>query len=275
MNEFDNIYKNLVKDIFENGVEEYNERTWYKTKIKTWIHINLRAENFPLLSLRKIPLKLFVAEQIWYLRWELELDFFQKFSRIWDDFKEDDNTVESWYWYRWRNFFKKDQIEWLINMLEKEPSSRQWVVITWDPNSDWLDNPKKKNSPCVPMWVANIVNWELNFHVVFRSEDIMLWMPHDVAWFALLQHIIAQKLWIKVWRLHFTVSHLHIYENHYKQAEELISRTNEHKNVKLDLPKNTYDRIFDDWENLVLEIFENLKSQYTPLESLWKMQIAL
>ena len=120
MNEFDKIYKNIITDIFNNWVEELNERTWYKTKIKTWIHMNLRVKNFPLLSLRKIPLKLFTAEQIYYLRWEKELDFFQKFSRIWDDFKEDDNTVESWYWYRWRNFFKRDQIDSLIKMLQKE-----------------------------------------------------------------------------------------------------------------------------------------------------------
>jgi len=275
MTEFDKIYKSIVEDIYKNWIEEYNERTWYKTKIKTWIHISLRAEDFPLLTLRKIPLKLFIAEQIWYLRWEKELDFFQKFSKIWDDFKEDDNTVESWYWYRWRNFFEKDQMEWLINMLKNEPSSRQWVVMTRDPNSDWLNNPKKKNSPCVPMWVANIVNWELNLHIVFRSNDVMLGVPHDVAWFALLQHIIAQEVWVKVWWLHYTISHAHIYENHYKQAEELISRSHEHKKVKLELPENVYKKIYDEWEETVKEIFENLKSQYEPLESLWKMQIAL
>jgi thymidylate synthase len=31
------------------------------------------------------------------------------------------------------------------------------------------------------MWVANIVNNELNFHVIFRSSDVMLGLPHDVA----------------------------------------------------------------------------------------------
>lgn len=275
MNEFDNIYKNIVKDIYKNWVEELNQRTWFNTKIKTWIHLDLRVENFPILTLRKIPLKLFIAEQIYYLRWEKKLDFFQKFSKIWDDFKEDDNTIESWYWYRWRKFFKRDQIEGLLEMLKNEPSSRQWVVITWDPNTDWLASPKKKNSPCVPMWVANIVNGELNFHVVFRSSDAMLWLPHDVAWFALLQTILSQKLWIKVWWLHFSISHLHIYENHYKQAEELIWRNQKHNSIKLILPENTFDNIFNNWENIVNQIFENLNSQYTPLPSLGKMQIAL
>ncbi len=275
MTEFDKIYRDIVTDIYNNWVEELNERTWYKTKIKTWIHLNLRVESFPVLTLRKIPLKLFTAEQIYYLRWEKELDFFQKFSRIWDDFMEDNNTVESWYGYRWRNFFERDQIDSLMTMLKNEPSSRQWVVITWDPNSDWLASPKKKNSPCVPMWVANIVGWELNFHVVFRSSDVMLWLPHDVAWFALLQHILAQELGVKVWWLHFTISHWHIYENHYQQAKELINREHKHNEINLNLPKDSFKRIYNDWENLVQEIFENLKSQYSPLPSLGKMQIAL
>jgi thymidylate synthase len=275
MTEFDKIYKNIISEIYNEWFEELNERTWYKTKIKTWIHFNLRVENFPVLTLRKIPLKLFIAEQIWYLQWTKELDFFQKFSKIWDDFKEDNNTVESWYWYRWRKFFQRDQVKSLIEMLENEPSSRQWVVITWDPNTDWLASKKKKNTPCVPIWVANIVNGELNFHVVFRSSDVMLWLPHDVAWFSLVQHILAQKIWVKVWWLHFTISHAHIYENHYIQAEELIKRNHEHPEIKLQLPENTFDKIFEEWEKLVNEIFENINSQYKPLPSLWKMQIAL
>lgn len=274
MNEFDKIYKNLLKDVYENWIEEYNERTKLKVKAKTWVHFNLRIENFPLLSLRKIPLKLFIAEQIWYLQWTKELDFFQKFSKAWDAFKNEDNTCPS-YWYRWRKYFERDQITSLLNMLKNEPSSRQWVVITWDPKIDWLDAPKQKNVPCVPVWVANIVNGELNFHIVFRSSDIMLWLPHDVAWFALLQYILAQKLWVKVWWLHYSISHLHIYENHYEKAEELLKRENIHENIKLKLPENVYDKVNSDWEQLVEEIFENLNSQYNPLESLWKMQIAV
>jgi thymidylate synthase len=103
----------------------------------------------------------------------------------------------------------------------------------------------------------------------------MLGLPHDVAWFALLQHILAQELWIKVWWLHFSISHWHIYENHYSQAEELISRNHEHKNFWIILPENTFKKIYSDWEIIVDEIFQNLKSNYTPLPSLGKMQIAL
>jgi thymidylate synthase len=275
MTTFDKEYKALVAKIYNEGFEELNERTGFKTRIITGAHFSFRPENFPLLTLRKIPVKLFVAEQVWYLQGDKKLDFFQKFSKIWDDFKEEDNTVESGYGFRWRKFFKRDQIASLINMLEKEPSSRQGVIMTWDPDTDGLDSPKKKNVPCVPMFVANIVNNELNFHVVFRSQDVMLGLPHDVPGFALLQHIIAQKLGKKVGWLHYSISHAHIYENHFKQVEELLSRENDHSEVKLVLPENSYDRAMAKDEKLVEEIVENLMSQYVPLQALEKMQIAL
>ncbi len=275
MTHFDAIYKNLVKTIMEDGIEEKNARTGMKTKIITGVHFDLDTNNFPVLTLRKIPLRLFVAEQIWYLQGEKQLDFFQKFSKIWDDFKEDDNTVDSGYGYRWRNFFKRDQVASLIKMLKNEPSSRQGVVVTWDPDSDGLASPKKKNVPCVPIWVANVVGDKLNLHIVFRSNDVMLGLPHDVAGFALLQHILAQETSHEVGKLHYSISHAHIYENHYPNAEKLLTRSHDHDEVKLKLPEESYKRAINKDEDLVKEIHQNLKEQYDPLPSLGKMKIAL
>lgn len=272
---FDQVYRSLVARIFNEGFEDYNERTKLKTLIVTGVHFDLRVEDFPLLTLRKIPVQLFVAEQLWYLQGDKELDFFQQFSPIWDAFKEEDNTVESGYGYRWRKFFKRDQIKSLVEALEKEPSTRQGVVITWDPNTDGLASPKKKNVPCVPMWVANIVNGELNFHIVFRSNDVMLGLPHDVAGFALLQHVLAQKLGLKLGWLHYTISHAHIYENHYRFAAKLLTRLNDHEPIKLELPAKSYERAMKKDAKLVEEIVANLKSQYKPLAGLGKMEIAL
>jgi thymidylate synthase len=275
MTTFDVIYRKLVGDILTSGIEELNERTGHETKILTGQHFTLRPKDFPILTLRKIPVKLFVAEQVWYLQGDKQLDFFQKYSKIWDDFKEEDNTVESGYGYRWRKFFKRDQVAGLIEMLQKEPSSRQGVVITWDPNTDGLASPKKKNTPCVPMWVANIVGGELNFHIVFRSQDVMLGLPHDCAGFALLQHILAQKLGVPVGFLHYSISHAHIYDNHYEQARELVSRSNDHGEFELKLPDQTYERAMLEDETIVDEICDHIKEHYNPLASLGKMQIAL
>ena len=52
---FDKQYKNLIKDIMKNGIEELNQRTGIKVKALPGqtIRIDLEKE-FPLLSLRKL-----------------------------------------------------------------------------------------------------------------------------------------------------------------------------------------------------------------------------
>lgn len=276
MTTFDSLYRDLLEDVLRNGAYEKNARTGLHTRIKTGVHFNLDVGSaFPLLTLRKIPIKLFVAEQIWYLQGEKELSFFQKFSRIWDDFKEEDNTVESGYGYRWRGYFKRDQVASLLEMLRDEPSSRQGVVVTWDPNTDGLASAKRKNVPCVPLWIANIVDGKLNFHVVFRSNDIMLGLPHDVAGFALLLKIVAQHLGVEEGMMHYSISHAHVYENHFSNAEVLLERSNTHPDVTFSLPRNTYERAIQKDEQIVHELLEHIQAVYSPLEGVGRMQIAL
>lgn len=273
---FDRFYKDLVTQIMVIGSTEFNQRTGYTTKAVTGTSHSFRPdESFPLLTLRKVPLKLFIAEQMWYLQGDKELDFFQQFSHIWDNFKEDDNTVESGYGYRWRHFFGRDQIKGLIQKLRNDPTSRQGVVMTWDPSSDGLNSQPKKNVPCVPMWVVNIVNQELNLHFVFRSQDVMLGLPHDVAGFALLQLILAQELGVKPGWLHYSGSHCHIYENHFEKAEEIMQRTHEHSEIIPLLPENTFSIAEQKDSTVVQDIYEMLKHQYNPLPPLGKMSIAL
>ncbi len=275
MTTFDLEYKKLLFQVYNQGFEEMNQRTGLKTKILLGADLNLDMKNFPLLTLRKIPTQLFVAEQIWYLQGEKDLVFFQNFSKAWNMFAEDDNTVDSSYGYRWRNFFHRDQVQSLINMFEKDPSSRQGVVVTWDPNTDGLDGEAKKNVPCVPIWIANVVNGKLNFHVIFRSNDIILGLPHDVAGFALLLNILAQRLNLEPGHLHYSISHLHIYENQYKHCEEILARFNPHTEIKLNLPENTFQRAMDKDLSVVTEIISNFDYQYNPLGSLGKIPIAL
>src|SRR3989344_3225356 len=68
MASFDKIYQSLLKDIMKHGVRDINSRTGHETAALPGLSfsIDLQKEGFPLLSLRKIPIKLFVAEQVWF-----------------------------------------------------------------------------------------------------------------------------------------------------------------------------------------------------------------
>src|SRR3989338_3441087 len=176
MNTFDTQYQEAIRLIMENGVEERHERTGTTTRALPGVTFQIdMEEGFPLLTLRKIPIKLFVAEQIWFVTGEKQTEgFLREFTKIWDDFAEEDGTISTAYGYRWRHHFGRDQLMELVWHLQEEPTSRQGVVVTWDPNDDGLTAPKKKNVPCPFTYVVNIIGGRLNPHNLGGSKDKML-----------------------------------------------------------------------------------------------------
>src|SRR5438445_673014 len=82
-----------------------------------------------------------------------------------------------------------------VTLLETDPSSRQGVVVAWDPGADGLEPQQtRKNVPCPYTFTVNIIGGALHLHNILRSNDMMLGCPTDVAGFALLQRILAARL---------------------------------------------------------------------------------
>lgn len=273
MTQFDKIYIDIVKNILDNGIEDYNPRAKYICKALPGVHFNLDlSKGFPLLSLRKLPLKIFTAEQVWFVMGENDPAWLRPFTKIWDNFIEDDGKVTS-YGYRWRKHFGRDQLKELIKMLKKNPGSRQGVVITWDPLSDGLTSKPKKNVPCLFSFAVNIIGGKLCMHNIVRSEDMFLGFPHDVAGFAFLQMMLAQELGYPVGTYSHSISNAHLYSDQYEAAKELINRVNNNqKEIQLNLPKNSFKRAEKGDVKLIDEIFNNLKIQYVPLEAISGIQ---
>src|SRR3989344_5571796 len=269
MTVFDKIYQVLLKQIMASGVREVNRRTGHETASLPGVHfsVDLERDGFPLLTLRKIPVKLFVAEQVWFIMGSRKpADFLRDYTRIWDDFTNPGDVVTVAYGYRWRQHFGRDQLGLLIKLLKADPSSRHGVVVTWDPAQDGLGGAIKKNVPCPYTFTVNIIGGRLNLHNIVRSNDVILGFPSDVAGFALLAYILAQKLGVRPGFYSHSISNAHVYDTHYFAAEELMKRKNDHKKITLTLPKNAFDRAEKQDVKLVQEIVENLTGQYQPLE---------
>lgn len=278
MASFDKVYQSLLEDIMKNSVREVNARTRHETAALPGLSfsIDIESDGFPLLTLRKIPLKLFIAEQGWFISGARKPEIFlRKFTRIWDDFTNPGDVVTVAYGYRWRRHFGRDQLGSLIKLLQKDPSSRHGVVVTWDPAGDGLGGISKSNVPCPYTFTVNIIGGRLNMMNVVRSNDMILGFPHDVAGFALLQCILAQKLNVKPGVYTHVIANAHIYATHYEAADELISRKVISEKIKLDLPKNSFERAEDMDIELVEEIYDNLSKQYKPQEAIKGLKIVL
>lgn len=267
----------MISNVYHDGDDIFSERTGLSTKAMPGMTYELYpTKGFPLLTIRKIPVRLFCAEVVWMITGSKDLDFLRQFTKIWDDFAEEDGTIEAAYGYRWRKYFGRDQLLDLVQHLKEEPSSRQGVVVMWDPATDGLVAPKKKNVPCPFCWTVNIINNKLNLHLIIRSNDMMLGNPHDTAGFALLQAMLAQELGVGVGKLTVSISHAHIYENHYDQVDELLNREDHvHDEIMCNLPKDSFKRALDSDSELVHELFAMFKEQYNPAPPVKKMNIAL
>jgi thymidylate synthase len=273
----------MIKKIMEDGEEEVNkskqagsERATYLTKAIPGMHfsIDIEKDGFPLLTLRKIPIKVFVAEQAWFIMGSRKPDdFLREYTKIWDAFTNPGDVVTVAYGYRWRKHFGRDQLKLLIDLLRNEPGSRHGVVVTWDPSQDGLSLQKKKNVPCPYTFTVNIIAGRLHLHNIVRSNDMLLGAPHDIAGFALLQCILAQELGVRPGIYSHSISNAHIYDTHYDAANEIIKRKNEHPKVTLELPEKTFENIENRNIDTVKSIIDNLTSQYNPLEPIQGIKI--
>lgn len=276
MNQFDQAYSACLRQIMDNGFEELNERTGVRTRSLPGVHFAF-VGGFPLLTLRKIPTKLFVAEQIWFLTGSRQPDYFlNNHTKVWNDFTNINGVVCAAYGYRWSHFFGRDQIQELIRLLETEPSSRHGLVVTWDPSSDGL-NPvlRKKNVPCPFAFSANIMGGCLHFHNFVRSNDMILGFPHDVAGFALLHRMLAAHLGLEVGQYSHSIANAHIYEPHYAAAEQLMGRSGQCREIELTADKDWLMRARCGDDTLVEEIVGRIQDQYAPDSRIDGLQIVV
>lgn len=279
MTEFDTAYQNILADIMSKGTEELNERTGHRTKALPGVSFSV-SEGFPLLTLRKISVKNFTAEQIWFLTGSRKpQDFLSKYTKIWDGFTNINGVVSSAYGYRWRSFFGRDQMEGLVTLLDKDISSRHGVISMWDPGNDGLDaslsDIKRKNIPCPIGLVVNVIGNKLNTMVTFRSQDMILGAPTDVAGFGLLQRILAARLGTEVGTYTQVIANAHIYDIHYDIAQDLISRKNEHPEMHLRAEKDWYSRASKGDDTLLTEVLSQFETQYRPSPAIKGIEIVM
>ena len=267
-----------MKRIVSEGVREINRRTGHETAALPGVSfsIDIERDGFPLLTLRKIPLKIFIAEQVWFITGgRRPAEFLNKFTNVWDDFTNPGGVVTVAYGYRWRTHFGRDQLANLIDLLSRDRSSRHGVIVTWDPASDGLGGISKKNIPCPYTFTVNIIGGRLHLHNMVRSNDMILGFPHDVAGFALLQCILADRLGVAPGVYTHSISNAHVYDNHYHAFDELVNRDNNHPSIRLTLPKNSFHRAERADPKLVEEIFFGFKNQYNPGPAIKNLEIVL
>lgn len=130
-----------------------------------------------------------LMESIWMLAGRNDVAFLKQFNQRMGDFSDDGRHFNAAYGYRWRKHFGHDQLEEVIRMLRKDPTTRQAVIQIWD-DADLVK--KTKDKACNTQVIFDIRKDRLNMTVFNRSNDIW-WGAYgaNAVHFSFLQEFVA------------------------------------------------------------------------------------
>lgn len=113
-----------------------------------------------------------------------------------------------------------DQISWVVNEIKRNPDSRRLVVSAW--NVAELD--AMALNPCHCMFQFYVSEGKLSCQLYQRSADVFLRVFLNIASYALLTLMMAQVCDLKPGEFIHSFGDVHLYSNHFEQAELQLSR---------------------------------------------------
>ena len=210
----------------ENGPQK-SDRTGTGTRsvFGYQMRFNL-ADGFPLLTTKKLHLKSIIHELLWFLNGDTNTKYLQDNGvRIWNEWADENGDLGHIYGYQWRSWpdYKGghiDQISEVIETIKNNPDSRRIIVSAWNV----ADLPNMNLPPCHAFFQFYVADGKLSLQLYQRSADTFLGVPFNIASYALLLMMVAQVTGLEVGDFVHTLGDAHIYNNHFEQIQEQLSR---------------------------------------------------
>ncbi|WP_423807871.1 thymidylate synthase [Photobacterium damselae] len=196
---------------------------------------------------REWPVHMGYAESLWIASGRNDVEFMSIYLPRMKEFSDDGRYVRGGYGPRIRaynnstedykinnnnsynSFSKKiDQLEYVVDCLRDESTSRRAVIELGDPIKDnyFGDSLKKtKDYPCTRSLQFIINNNQLDMYVHMRSNDFVWGMTGvNIFNFTFIQEYISQMLGVKLGSYYHIANNLHFYEAH-KDKLKRISKS--------------------------------------------------
>lgn len=215
MREIDQIYLNLLHRLVYTG-QKVNS-----THELNNVQVTLNDITKGIVSIRGISPSYLFAEALWYFTGRNDVKFISTFGSMWERLSDDGKTNNSAYGYLMKYAFGFDQVEKIIELLKKDPSSRRAVINLNTPNKKVIET---KDEPCTICLQFLLRDGKLNCTTVMRSNDIWFGFPYDVAFFTLLQMYIADRLGAAYGTYTHFVMSMHLYDRNYDEVLNILDK---------------------------------------------------
>ena len=264
MNKLDEQYRGILAELLYNGREKGDRTgTGTLSKFGMQIRHNMK-DGFPLLTTKKMAVKTMMTELKWFLKGDTNIkylvdnncniwngDAYKKYADIEcnpphdhslsqkefiDNIKTNDAFAEKWgelgpiygkQWRKWgsgvledKHLEPIDQIQNLINELKTNPNSRRLMVSAWNVGElDQMTLP-----PCHYGFQCYVADGKLSLMWSQRSVDTFLGLPFNIASYGMLLMLLCEETGYEPGDLIGNLGDVHLYNNHWEQAKEQISR---------------------------------------------------
>ena len=272
MTKADIIFKDNISKILNDGVWSEQARPKYKngqtanSKYVTgsFAEYDLSKGEFPITTLRPIPIKSAIKEIFWiYQDQTNDLSILNDKYKVtyWNDWEVGDSGTIG---QRYGAVVKKhDIINKILKQLEENPWNRRNVISLWDYEAF---EASEGLLPCAfqTMFDVRRVDGQIYLDATLtqRSNDMLVAHHINAMQYVALQMMIAKHFGWKVGKFFYFVNNLHIYDNQFDNAEELLRRepTDCQPRLILNVPDGT--NFFDiKPEDFVLVDYEAVKPQ--------------
>ncbi|MEB7388414.1 thymidylate synthase [Aerococcus viridans] len=205
---------------------ENNNHIWDEWAFKRWVESD--AYQGP--DMTDFGLRADADPEFKKIYQEVKQEFCQRVLED-DDFAKEFGELGDVYGKQWRHWVTRegdaiDQIANIIDQLKHNPDSRRIILSAWNPE----DVPDMALPPCHTMSQFYVQDGKLSCQLYQRSGDAFLGVPFNIASYALLTHLLAREAGLEVGDYVHTFGDAHIYNNHFDQVNEQLSRQ------PLDLP---------------------------------------
>ena len=265
-------YLRLLTHILRNGTEKESRNGIVYSDFGIRMDFDLR-EGFPLLTTKKMPWRTVLRELLWFIKGSTSnTELQEKNVHIWDanaskEFLQtrglsyEEGDLGPIYGFQWRHFGAEykdhqtdyqgqgiDQLQWIINEIKTNPTSRRLIMNAWNP----VDIDKMALPPCHIMVQFNIEKEFIDAQLYQRSGDMFLGVPFNISSYSFLLHIVGKLTGYIPRKFIHIIGDAHIYENHIDAVNEQLLRipckspTLEMKNIQnIDSIKETDFEIKD------------------------------
>lgn len=225
-------YLDLLKDIIDNGVDRPDRTgTGTRSVFGRQLRFDL-SKGFPCLTTKKLHLRSIIHELLWFLKGDTNIKYLHDNNvTIWDEWADRNGDLGPVYGHQWRHWPSPngpiDQISNVLNSLKSNPDSRRHIVSAW--NVTEVDRMALPPCHCLfQFYVGGIGESgkrKLSCQLYQRSADMFLGVPFNIASYALLTMMMAQVCGYEASEFVHTFGDLHLYNNHFDQAKEQLSRS--------------------------------------------------